>query len=227
MPAVDIKVYDYIRQQLKLADIPEVVSDSYLDSAMALGGSQFWRNEWYFARRVKQFALTAGTCEYSADDNLEKDIEGIIAIRRLSSSDRGKALKEKTPDDFDHRHPYPTSETSGKPRIYKVFVKDGKLYFSVYPAPDSNYTVEVTYKLGWNKSRLALIPDNFVDVYMQSCLEFAVPVTMKFEQHNIYVAARDDALQNNTPSKSEASVMKDAEEEYEDLPYNKANPYLD
>jgi hypothetical protein len=201
-------IEEFVKEHLKLLGITEVFSAGVLKTATQLGGAMFWREDWYFKERHKEMTLTGSTSEYGTQDNLESGVDGIAGIRRLSSADYGYNLTEETPDAFDERFPYPTSEQDSKPTRYKLYYKNGYLYFSVFPPPDSGYTVEVTYTLGWDLKHLALIPDNFVDVFMEAVLCFALPMKYRTFQQQVYKNALHSALSINTPSRKKVAQMR-------------------
>ncbi len=202
------QINTFVKEHLKLLKISEVLSAGVLKTAAHLGGAMFWRNPWYFAERHKDITPTAGTSEYSCDDKLETGIDGIMGIRRLSSSDKGFNLIEETPEAFDERFPYPTSESNGRPTRYKLFYKNKVLYFSLFPPPDTADTLEVTYRLGWAMKHLALIPDDFVDVYMEAVLCFALPMQYRTFQRQVYRTALNDALSVNSPSRKQVAQRR-------------------
>ena len=194
-------IEQFIKEHLKLLKISEVLSAGVMKMATHLGGAMFWRNPWYFAERHKEITPTAGTSEYSCDDELETGVDGIMGIRRLSSSDYGYDLDEETPEAFDARYPYPTSESNSKCVVYKLYYKNGSLYFALFPCPDTADKLEVTYRLGWDMKHLALIPGNFVDVLMEAVLCFSLPMQYRTFQRQVYQSTLDDALSVNSPSR--------------------------
>lgn len=198
----------FVKEHLKLLGVKEALSAGVMKTAAHLGGAMFWRNPWYFAEQHKDVTPTAGTSEYSCDDELETGVNGIMGIKRMTSSDKGFNLIEETPEAYDERFPYPTSEPNGKSAKYKLFYKNGKLYFSLFPAPDSADTLEVTYRLGWSMKRLAIIPDDFVDVFMEGVLCFALPMQYRTFQRQVYKDALHDALSVNSPSRKQVSQMR-------------------
>ncbi len=202
------QINTFVKEHLKLIGIKGELSAGVIKTAAHLGGAMFWRNPWYFAERHKDVTPTAGTSEYNCDEELETGVDGIMGIRRLSSSDKGFNLIEETPEAYDERFPYPTSESNGKPAKYKLFYKNGKLYFSLFPPPDSADTLEVTYRLGWAMKHLALIPNNFVDVYMEAVLCFALPMQYRTFQKQVYKDTLNDALSVNSPSRKQVSQMR-------------------
>ena len=202
------QINTFVKENLKLLKISEVLSAGVMKTASHLGGAMFWREDWYFAERHKEVTPTGGTSEYNCDTALETGVDGIMGIRRLSSSDKGFNLIEETPEAFDERFPYPTSEPNGKPTRYKLFYKNGKLYFSLFPSPDTADTLEVTYRLGWAMNRLALIPDDFVDVYMEAVLRFALPMQYRTFQQQVYRTALNDAMSVNSPSRKKISERR-------------------
>ncbi len=202
------EINEFVKEHLKLVGIKGELSAGVIKTASHLGGAMFWRNPWYFAERHKDVTPTAGTSEYSCDDELETGVDGIAGIKRLSSSDYGYDLVEETPDSFDKRYPYPTSESNSKSTVYKLYYKNGKLYFALFPPPDTADTLEVTYRLGWALNRLAIIPDNFVDVYMEAVLCFALPMRFRTFQRQMYQSALSDALSVNSPSRKVVSERR-------------------
>jgi hypothetical protein len=202
------EINEFVKEHLKLLGIDAAVSAGVMKTAALLGGGLFWREPWYFKERHKEITLTASTCEYGTQDKLEAGVDGIIGIRVLTSSDYGFNMIEETPETFDKLFPYPTSETTTKPTRYKLFFKNGYLYFSIFPPPDSGYTVDVTYTLGWELSRLNLIPDNFADVYMEAVLLYALPMKYRSYQQQVYRIALQDALAINSPSRKRVGQMR-------------------
>lgn len=202
------QINSFIKEHLKLLGISEVVSAGVMKTAAHLGGALFWRKPWYFKERHKDVTPTAGTSEYNCDEELEVGVDGIIGIRRLSSSDYGFDLIEETAAAFDKRFPHPTSESNSKSSRYKLYFKNGVLYFSVFPPPDSTDTLEVSYTLGWALTQLALIPDNFTDVYMEAVLLYALPMKYRTFQQQVYKNALHDALCVNTPSRKVVSERR-------------------
>jgi hypothetical protein len=197
----EAKVKEYLKNQNKLLGVKEEITNPSLDIAIQSGGALFWRENWQFAEREKTFDTTANTVEYKVRDQLEPGVDGIMGIRRLSSSDYGFDLIHEAPWAFHKLYPYPGSRPTGAPTSYTIYTKSGELWIAFFPEPDAGYTMETTYRLGWSGNMLAHIPDGFFDVFTSACSIYSVPPDMRRTQQSIYKTIVDNALRSNKVSR--------------------------
>lgn len=78
----------------------------------------------------------------------------------------------------------------------------------IAPPPDSACTLEIDFKLGWNKDRLGLIPERFIHVFVQSCMPFAVPTSMKEREYYLWRTMMKHALQKADPDQSKKVIYE-------------------
>lgn len=188
------KIVDYIKAQLVLDGLPEDKITPFLDTAIDLGGSMFWRNNWQFAEKVKSFSTVANTVTYQVRQKLEAGVDSILGIRRLTTDDYGLDLVCEASHVFDRLYPYPDARDTDRPTSYKVYINNGNMYIDLFPEPDTAYTLEVTYRLAWNENRFADIPDSLFDCITAACMVYAAPPSTRSVHLGIYKAILGEAL---------------------------------
>lgn len=118
----------------------------------------------------RTFSFVSGQAEYEIGSDIFNGVGDVISVQHVDLTDRiGSPVEMYPPDQFDA---YASgSSISGRPVIGKVYFKNKKPHFKVYPNPDSAYSAEATVRFAIDS--IEDIPDHHHPTVVTTALEYA------------------------------------------------------